>query len=85
LFQAAQCRTIRLEDVKSVTDRIIALFNAGKWPSNQVVVTDAVRCAACTILISSGHDAHITLRVKGELGAGKLQLEQIPPDTGQRV
>jgi hypothetical protein len=74
LFQASQCQTTTLGDLSKATERIIALFKAGKWPRNQVVVTDAVRSAASTVLISSGQDAHITLRVKGEFGAGKLQL-----------
>ncbi len=74
LFQAAQCRTITLANLMHVSERIIALFNAGKWPKNQVVVTDAVRSAAATVLISSGQDAHITLHVKGDLGAAQLKL-----------
>lgn len=76
LFQASQCRTITLAHTMQVSERIIALFNAGKWPKNQVVVTDVVRSSAATVLISSGEDAHITLRVKGNLGAAKAEARQ---------
>lgn len=77
LFQAAKCRTITTANLMQVSDRIIALSEAGEWPKNQVVVTDVVRCAALTVLISSSENAHITLRAKGDLGTAQLKLASL--------
>lgn len=74
LFQTSQHKTAVISNIGQVTDKIVSLFAAGKWPKNQVVITDVVYSAATTVLISSGSDAHITLRVKGDLGAEKLKL-----------
>jgi len=74
LFQASECETVTIGNLMDVTDEVVALFVAGKWKKNQVVVTDAIRSAAATVLISSGQNAHITLHVRGDVGASKLKL-----------
>ncbi len=77
LFQASNCKTHELANIKQVSDRIISLFNEGQWPKNQVIITDVVHSAASTIVISSDAKAQLILGVKGDVGSGKTQLASV--------
>lgn len=77
LFQASNCTTHEIANIKQVSDRIISLVKAGKWPRNQVIITDVVHCASSTIVISSDANAQLTLGVKGDVGSGKAQLASV--------
>jgi hypothetical protein len=74
VFQASGCVASKIADVKSLGDRILALYHRGAWNPDHVVVTDLISAAGATILISNGSNAHIDLALKGQPAADMAAL-----------
>jgi hypothetical protein len=74
IFRATGCQSTRIRDLLGLERKIIAMYEAGDWPMDLVVVTEAVYADSVTILISAGQNAHIDLRATSNLAVPQLDL-----------
>ncbi len=67
VFEASGCTSIAIDDINSLGSAIMALYNAGHWSPDWVVVTELVRARCATIIISGDKSAQIDLKANGKL------------------
>lgn len=65
-LHAIGCAEIRVKDEIELGNRLVALFLAGQWNDDWVVVTRVVTAKSATILMASDKDASITLEASGQ-------------------
>jgi hypothetical protein len=80
VFVAHGCTTETIEDLDEVGRRILSMDRNGKWERDHVVVTELVRAASATILISSGAQASAELAVRARGGISTLSLGEAAAD-----
>jgi hypothetical protein len=77
VLRLSHCSSTEIRDLNSVGKKIIAFYKSNKWDRNNVVVTEAVRAEAATILISNSSTAQIDLVARGKVGPNKLDLADL--------
>jgi hypothetical protein len=82
-FQASNCLATSIEDQHTLGQALLKLYEAGEWPEDYVVVTEVIRAARTTVLISNGSNAVIEFAVTGEVKLGNHTL--VDADAGLRV
>lgn len=80
-FNAAECITSMIEDKSDVGDQIMALYKAGKWQREYVVITDIVKCGNALIAISAGNNASIEVQANTP-GVKSIDLAKANVDFG---
>ncbi|MDP9120093.1 MAG: hypothetical protein M3O15_01800 [Acidobacteriota bacterium] len=74
VFEALGCRSSRIRNVQVLGEKILALYKAGHWDEDLVVVTEVITAASATILFSSASDAGIDLFARGKVQAATFNL-----------
>jgi hypothetical protein len=74
VFEASDCKSSAIDDLEALTKSVAELSAARDWEPEWVVVTEVVRAAFATIIISSGTAAQIDLRATGKIAPVGLRL-----------
>jgi hypothetical protein len=70
----SQCSSTRIADLNSLRKEILLRYRSKEWRDDMVVVTEAVKAARATIIISNSSNAQIDLLVRGNVGPRELHL-----------
>ena len=73
-FHAAQCESVFISDKKTLGRAVIDRFKRSDWDQKWVVVTEVVKAAATTIVISGQSDA--TLKLEAQATVPSLDLAE---------
>lgn len=82
VFEASGCNIEAIADIGDLGHRIIALYQMGNWSDELYVVTEIVKAAAVTVLISSSAGASIELKASGKINAAALSLADVNAQFG---
>lgn len=74
VFKANDLVHHQLKNKILLNDQILALFKAGRWKKDYLIVSEVYEAATATIIISSGANAKIELNVSGDVGLEALDL-----------
>lgn len=83
LMRLAGCTSRQISNLHAVGQQVLALHRKDQWPAGYVVITEAVKAGAATILIAQGDDAGVDLVAQGDVKAGALSLASV--DAGLQV
>lgn len=77
VLRLTHCSSTRIRDLDSLGKKIVALYESKIWDKDNVVVIEAVKAKAATIIISNSSDAQIDLVARGKVDPNKLDLADI--------
>lgn len=77
VFEAGGCKIEAVADIGELGQRLIKLYQSGKWNEDYYVVTEVVKADATTILISSDAGASVELKASGGVNAATLSLASL--------
>jgi hypothetical protein len=66
-FNAADCRSDRIDDMSALEKALIEKMKAGLWRQNWAVVTEIVRSQATIVLVSGGKSAKASLEANASV------------------
>jgi hypothetical protein len=73
-FEAVGCTHERVVDVEDVGIEILARVGASLWKRDYFVITEVIRAASATILVSQGANARFEASVSAPAGPGLLSV-----------
>lgn len=76
VFVAKGCKTTLIEQHDRLGKQIVALYQAGKWPKEHVIITELVTAESATILISATADAKIDFSATSQIAPLSLSLAE---------
>lgn len=74
LFKAKNTTTPSIKDTTKLGDKIIKLYNEGKWNKSWVVITELVEAENATIIISNTSNGKIELKANANIDAPKFDI-----------
>ncbi|MEV6194038.1 hypothetical protein AB0M19_16765 [Streptomyces sp. NPDC051920] len=74
LFHATGCRTEEIDGIEAVESGMLDLHRAGRWPDDQVVITEVTHAAFTTVLMSRKRRDRIALRATVDPGITGLDV-----------
>jgi hypothetical protein len=73
-FRMSQCSSARIADLNALRKQILLKYNSKEWRDDMVVVTEVVKAARATIVISKSANAQIDLLAHGNIGVQELHI-----------
>lgn len=74
LFQSAGFTKIRVANLGAVQDAVLPKYSQGAWRKEWVILTEILKTACATIIISTSKNSSMQLEGSGEAKLGDLQL-----------
>ena len=76
VFVAKGCKTTLIEQHDRLGKQIVALYQAGKWPKDHVIITELVTAESATILVSATAGAKIDFSATSQIAPLSLSLAE---------
>jgi hypothetical protein len=73
-FAAEGCAVDRFDDVENIGIELVARADANLWKTSYIIITEIVRAASTTVVISSGREARYDATVTGAIEAGAVSI-----------
>ena len=77
VFQAHECRSLAIADLRSLEARVIKLWKNSRWSIDNVIVTEVVKASTTTVLISGSAGAVVELRTAAEIAPSAIALANV--------
>jgi hypothetical protein len=76
-FEASGCQSEMIADQLGLAKAVLALYKKNDWDRDLMVITEVIRAASVTVLISGGMKGQIELKANGGLDAGAARLSNL--------
>jgi hypothetical protein len=74
VFVAKRCKTALIDRQDQLGREILALYEAGKWPKDHVIITELITAESATILVSSTAGAKVDFSATSQVAPLSLSL-----------
>jgi hypothetical protein len=76
-FRISGCKSCILNNAMEVGNKVVDLYQRGKWEKNMVVVSEVISATSSTIIVSRGNNSEIKLLANGNINAAKIDLADL--------
>lgn len=73
-FKAEQATSDLIDDSLTIGNKVLSLFSQGKWDKNWVVITELVKAASATVVISSTSNSSLELKATANVQAADVDI-----------